>query len=561
MYDRFLIRPLLVSLIVLAVAGCGGDDDDNVAGAEIPVTVTTDVAAVTSGNQVSVGAVVDGADDSFTYAWSSDGGRFSDSSAATTIWTAPEAIGSFTLTCVVSDSRDVGIGSADVTVTLYVATDTPYYRGAEICSGCHAQAGQPGANQYDPWSESPHAEAMQALVDIGQDQNGYCVGCHSVGTKGLFADPDLDNGGYDDTAVARLENVQCENCHGPASNHPNPDFRSVAVSLEAELCGSCHNGPHHPTFEEWQTSSHAVPVEFAAGRAECAKCHNGLEGPRYLDDPEGYVQLPNAPAEIVAHTCATCHDPHGSGNPGELRDASVTDVVLPNAILQPRGGAGRLCMSCHNGRRTAEDVESQVENGTSRFGPHHSVQGDMISGVNAYEDVAPGFPFSSSLHINVRDACVTCHTSPNDGDPENGIPAFTGHTFWPTVGACETCHGVIETFDDIIAKGDFDGDGLIEGVQSEIVGLLDVLEQTVIDVTATPEGRAALETDFVTNVGNPAYTTRDQRAAAYNWAFVAFDGSSGVHNTTYSVQLLQQSILSLDSAGLRYADILVDGVY
>ena len=101
-----------------------------------------------------------------------------------------------------------------------------------------------------------------------------------------------------------------------------------------------------------------------------------------------------------------------------------------------------------------------------------------------------------------------------------------------------------------MAKQDYDGDGEIEGVQNEIGGLLDVLEQAIIDASVADSSRAALEADFEANMGSADYTTVDQRKAAYNWAYVTFDSSRGVHNTTYAVQLLQQSILYLSPEGL-----------
>jgi hypothetical protein len=39
--------------------------------------------------------------------------------------------------------------------------------------------------------------------------------------------------------------------------------------------------------------------------------------------------------------------------------------------------------------------------------------------------------------------------------------------------------------------------------------------------------------------------TRAQLEAAYNWQFVANDGSKGVHNTAYAVGLLKASIANL----------------
>ncbi|NIT60796.1 MAG: hypothetical protein GWN00_32700, partial [Aliifodinibius sp.] len=50
----------------------------------------------------------------------------------------------------------------------------------------------------------------------------------------------------------------------------------------------------------------------------------------------------------------------------------------------------------------------------------------------------------------------------------------------PTVEACEQCHGPITDFDEIMALEDFDGDGNVEGVQSEVEGLSDLLVEALV---------------------------------------------------------------------------------
>jgi hypothetical protein len=486
-----------------------------------------------------------------TFQWSGDAGTFSNADNDTTDWTGPEAAGLYNVSVIATDGQHVAIGTRALGVDTYVSAEHPFYRGASYCSGCHG--GGAGGNQYTTWVDSRHARAWQTLDEIGSGEDPSCIPCHTVGYNGTNADPALDNGGYDETAVARLQGVQCENCHGPGSEHPT-DFASVKVVLKAEMCGQCHNGPHHPTFDEWSSAGHNSVIVSPSTNASCAKCHNGMYAGTYLDDPAGFVN-PAAVADTLAITCAVCHDPHGNSNPGMLRNASVTDVVLPDGTVVPEAGAGRLCMACHNGRRTPENIQTQLQNGSAHMGPHRSCQGDMLAGTGAYEGINPTFTFTSSRHLAIGDGCVNCHTHRHG----EGVNIFTGHNFRPVTEACEPCHGTINSFDQILAKQDFDGDGQLEGVQLEVDGLTTILHTAILDASATPEDRAALEANFETAVGDTNITTYEQREAAYNLFFVEFDSSRGVHNANYSIQLLQQSTLAVQPAALpRRAYILVD---
>jgi hypothetical protein len=244
---------ILVSVAALfgiaLFTGCG-DEETKIVTPEpaIKVTVTATPTILKTGGKVQVRpTVTTGQSGPFSFAWKADGGAFVDAGADTTTWIAPDQSGNFLLSVVVTNGDDVAIGKATVTVSDYIPTDSPFYRGESYCATCHTTG--PGGDQAVAWSASGHAGALATLTAIGQDQNPFCLACHTVGSMGLDANPALNNGGYDETAVARLANVQCENCHGPGSDHPGTggNFTPLPITIDASLCAGCHDGIHHPT--------------------------------------------------------------------------------------------------------------------------------------------------------------------------------------------------------------------------------------------------------------------------------------------------------------------------
>ena len=121
------------------------------------------------------------------------------------------------------------------------------------------------------------------------------------------------------------------------------------------------------------------------------------------------------------------------------------------------------------------------------------------------------------------------------------------------VAGCNSsgCHGDMKQVRgkelyDVKAGADWDGDGAIETVQEEVVGLLERL--------INKRGTGLLQTmksplydakgGFIMN--NKTAQPIEVVAALYNYKFVLEDASKGVHNTKYAVQLLMDSIKALD---------------
>ena len=339
-------------------------------------------------------------------------------------------------------------------------------------------------------------------------------------------------------------NIQCESCHGPGSQHPsnlqNANHGIAGADLDTRQCATCHDQPPrggiNSKYEQWASSGHSqihlIDNGAVAKRTPCANCHSG----------EGYVSYridgisTTIPPTPHGATCSTCHDPHYSPNESQLRlDGGF---FFDTGDYFATAGAGKTCMGCHNSR--VSDLNRTVT--TSSRGAHYGPQGDMLDGVNGYSfDMA--FNKNSAHYQVVENTCVHCHMAATPPNANMGGHTFAmsddANTTINVVNACQECHSGLETYNRK-ARGDYDGDGVVEGIQDEVKGLLDILGEGILARFAGTSidpvtGRITISsTDF-------GKLTTNQKGALYDFNFVWSDGSFGVHNTSYAVQLLQRS--------------------
>jgi hypothetical protein len=287
--------------------------------------------------------------------------------------------------------------------------------------------------------------------------------------------------------------------------------------------------------EEFAESAHAVlseAVKSAAARGACLSCHDG----------KGLIPGERAPGQDitdpVAMSCETCHD-WGNDQPAGLR--RYGEALLNGGAFAMDSGKAAICITCHNTRRTADDGAV-----AAMAYPHYGAQGEMFAGVGGFE--FPGPAYTNSAHTTIEDGCVACHMAA----PLAGSEVLLGgHTFKMSQGAvqninaCIDCHPKVQSVNRL-AYGDYDGDGRLEGIQSEVQGLMALLEQAInsqIDGGQGTFGHSHGRVVFTDRNGK-AITVPDQETlvkAVWNLTFVEADGSAGVHNAPYAVQLLQAS--------------------
>ena len=504
----------------------------------------------------------------------------------------PDAVGQYTVNATITT---VGSGSTNVSTKITGAT----YLGITACAACHSGAFSGAPSIYPTYTNTAHASYFTRAIDglVSSHYSKSCISCHVLGyDTNSFA----NNGGFDDVAAVLgwtfptvltngnwanlpeqlkdVANIQCENCHGPGSQHMFSggqvgNTNAISVSYGAGTCSQCHDSvPNEYQSAQWNNSLHSHTARQTS--PQCVRCHTGpgfigwaTAGgmsaqnlyPTNIIAANAYstnilTTAPNTAYEAI--TCQACHDPHDASNPHQLRMSY--NVTLSDGTLVTNAGAGGFCMECHNSRNgsvtnmLAKYPLNQANwAGGSSFGTHDSPQGDMLEGVNAvtYGQVIPSAP-----HANVvSNTCAGCHMQPIASTD----PAFLqagGHTFkmsytnslgvnTPVTYVCSQCHGTLTNFDIMVP--DYVGYGYSQGIQTQVHILLNQLSMLF-----PPKGYQANPANYIADglVKSPSAQTNWPTKflqAFYNWQFVTMDNSFGVHNAKFAIGLLKASIANL----------------
>ena len=490
-------------------------------------------------------------------------------------------------------------GTSGATITINSAMYLGVEGGAVSCIGCHNTS--EWDYKYDKWMMTGHASMLERGLNgtLSSHYGEDCISCHTVGF-----DTDAANDGFDDFpfvfpdslypgvydqmlvqypgAMAKA-NIQCESCHGPGSAHLGIISNSkISTSISTDNCAWCHDdGTHHAFPEQWDHSGddatefdgrgfdggHARGsfVQSAGTRSGCSPCHSGAGFIQWGKEgrPVDGLGLPAATTilpEATVHTCATCHDPHDATNEHQLRFAD-TQLGDGTPITMELYGAGASCMQCHRSRRYAFEYASDVGNASSHYGAHHGPQADMLIGGNAPDY---GMTFPTSPHaVAGGNACVDCHMAGDLADPNGNINLVGGHSFNMNdaegndhVEACAPCHGTIgDSFKDkkyyVNGNADLDGNGVAEGLQLEIHGLMEHLSEFL---PHDDEGNVSITED---NADSLDLTPAIMRGG-YVYMWIEEDRSFGIHNPAFTFSMLKAAIEEL--GGVVSVDFPEDGM-
>ncbi|MGQ7869128.1 multiheme c-type cytochrome [Sunxiuqinia sp. sy24] len=294
-------------------------------------------------------------------------------------------------------------------------------------------------------------------------------------------------------------------------------------------CLVCHGGENIEAIQgQFAMSVHKSGVNavaYAGARADCAQCHSHEGFVQFAEFGEvfGAITSPNA------WECGTCHGLHNSFESGDyaLRLSDPVNPIFDETVTMDLMGNSNLCANCHQSRRPEPSIDKPGDTykiTSTHYGPHHGAQANVVAGVGFAEiEGSTSYPDAgSNLHL-AQASCVGCHM----GEFADGQG---GHSWNPSVNACNECHEADET--------DFNYGGVQTDIHDKLIELRDLLI-----------ARGVVSGDDQAGYGPVVGTYPMIEARAFfNWAGLEEDRSLGVHNPKYVRALLNNTIEALETA-------------
>ncbi len=348
-------------------------------------------------------------------------------------------------------------------------------------------------------------------------------------TKGVAAAEGITNG--------------CSSCHptGPG------DVAADAIAEWARDSGDADGTFHADAPANFQTG---VANPERDGGVACVACHT-TDGFIAIQVEGTSIHDLTGAGDAAARTAfvaegrrrdkgITCEACHGKGPTGTF-GAGDNPTRFPKGIL---------CGKCHNNETVV--FPDWTDHGEIVRHP----QREMMLGADGGE--VPGAPaYGDTAHTTLfGQDCTNCHYRSGSA---------RAHDFEPTIPACQACHPGLASFNRLAGPGglgaDYDGDTVLEGIQDEVKGCLERLKDAILaaglsdaDVTITFDGEY-----FLIGRGGASPVAPDEANSdlldpsadqevlrgIFNYYWVEFDGSFGVHNARYALELVQQSWIEI----------------
>jgi hypothetical protein len=455
------------------------------------------------------------------------------------------------------------------------------------------------ADQSDPVCLACHSTTQNPLEDV------QCEACHGPGGLHWGLGPIALS--YQDTNCRDCH----DNDSALSASHSETYFQWEVSGHADELAAAWHEFSDEAPPPGRHLSTYPIKMSNSSdGNFACFQCHNGIGTLSYIENtiftPVAITVEENATAE-----CATCHNPHQETATRSTAPLVTTTkhVRLPKALsfntslasvnrvftfldgsaIPATIGNSIICVFCHQGRSSGLVLNTNKfglaagDSGRRFENDHYLAAGAMLWGRNGYEytnrSYTRDFPHNTDL---TNGNCNGCHMNNSNTGTEGGHTwKMVSDAGVENVAACNVsgCHGTLtvqvtdfRTFTH--NNADYDGDGTVDGVAEEIGGFALDANGAPLDGLLGALHAEMVNRGFLYNATRypyffkadgssttPADWTNEHLAAAYNLNMVfktvkqfsplpggGFEGGINVHNPSYTVQILVDSLESLGAA-------------
>ena len=344
---------------------------------------------------------------------------------------------------------------------------------------------------------------LPLLIIIGGVMTLIPIGCDNLIT-------DVNNNTMYDSTLG----LACFSCHSDEDN--------IFLRPKGQFNNSAH--ANHKLIDATVDLNHSSYSVDNCG----AQCHTHEGFLKTFDS----VSINNNSYSAI--NCFTCHMPHtgqyNTWNADTLRAIDEFDYLANGEVYSL--GKSNMCAHCHQANTSGSSIgiSDYILNGD--FGPHFSPQADMLVG-------KAGFLFDTATVINnphaTGDGCLNCHYGTGQGY------TFGEHTFrledkntgeqYTTNCNVTGCHAT-SPIDSFYSSEDID----------TIITYTDSLE-------ALLKGRGVLDAADTNGIVfySDSTVSSDVAKILYNYLLVKLDGSKGIHNPTFTKQLIKRTVAKSDS--------------
>jgi len=426
----------------------------------------------------------------------------------------------------------------------------------QTCTNCH-QVFRDGSGTDDSYHGKTSAYSWSGhVVNVGTfDATRTILDTHDDD------DTTTDIEGY---VINYASNTACRDCHNPhsADKTINENWANSAhggfilTTLDATTGDALVTDSEGPAWVHYDFKSHP-------SRDACQRCHTSTGFKNLVTDPAGYDPANNT---FVATSnekemlyCWACH----TSSVGDLRDPGAFSNVAPYSVPAARISAvpdingSNLCMSCHSGRISGQqihDADLVTEIQGTNFGSwnsHYLAAGGILYRTIGYEfstldySNVVGFAHeqigtTSDPNMGSNGPCVACHFKT---DNSHTLEVVTGSLGSVTAidaytKVCSNCHASEST---LVTTLNTDETGFSEALD-EMDTLLQA--QGIYYCASYPYFKTAA------SCGGGFYTSwpdKDTIGSAFNLNLLKNIPGAYVHNKVYVQRLIYDSIDFLDN--------------